>query len=90
MKKYFIIFIVCAVVFFAFYGHLKEMNYQFYGVVKKVTYRPFKPAPTITVNNKQFELVYVRWDNYKDSIEVGDTVEKYPGTEKLLLFKKKK
>lgn len=64
------------------------MNFKFNGIVQKVTYKPFNYYPTITVNNKQYELEYIRWYDDGAIVEVGDSVIKNKGTIMMSLFKK--
>jgi hypothetical protein len=91
MKKYLpycIAFILCAYAFFSFYHSSKEINFEFNGQVQKVTYSSSGYNPTITVNNQQFDLEYIRWYDDEAKVEVGDSVVKQKGTQMMSLFKK--
>jgi len=91
IKKYLLygtLLVFCCYWFLSFYDALKAINYEFNGPVQKV-----KPSSgyykTITVNNKDFDLEWVRWYDDLYSIEVGDSVIKKKGTQWMDLTKKK-
>ncbi|QNK61768.1 hypothetical protein H7F33_14555 [Pedobacter sp. PAMC26386] len=91
MKKYLLysaLFVFCCYWLLSSYDALKAINYEFNGKVQKVT-----PSSgyykIITVNNKDFDLEWVRWYDDLYNIEVGDSVIKKKGTQRMSLFKKK-
>jgi hypothetical protein len=93
MKRYYltgsIVLILTIVIFKSFYNHYIQKNYQFNGTVQKVTYKSFVYHPTITVNNHQYDLEYIRWFDDADSLQVGDSVIKNRDTIMMLVIQKK-
>ena len=92
MKKYYltglIILVLSIVAFKGFYYDYVQTNYQFNGIVQKVTYKSFVYHPAITVNNHQYDLEYIRWFDDADSLQVGDSVIKNRGTIMMLVNRK--
>ena len=79
MKRFYIsgliALILSIVVYKGFYNNYVQMNYQFKGIVQKVTYKSFVYHPTITVNYHQYDLENIRWFDDADSLQIGDSVE---------------
>lgn len=69
-------------------GYIMTLNYSFKGLVEKVQYEEPKHIPTITVHGKEYELIYCRWKNYRDTLSVGDSVIKRKGYIEMVLIKK--
>ena len=93
MKKYLpyiVLFIICAYCYSGLYTAHINISSKFSGIVQKVTYKSFSYNPIITVNNKQFDLEYIRWYDDVAKVEVGDSVVKEKGTQMMSLFKKTK
>lgn len=90
MKKplfYVIPLIIVIVVGLTLRGHWIEINYEFNGLVQKITFDEPKHTPTIIVNGKSYTFVY----NNRfllDSVSVGDSVIKVKGENEMHLFKK--
>lgn len=93
MKKYLlygILVIFCCYWLSSFYHAIKAINFEFKGTVQKVIPSAgSKYYKTITVNNKAYDLEWVRWYDDLYTIEVGDSVLKEKGTQSMTLIKKK-
>jgi len=70
------------------YHALKAINYEFSGKVQKVA-SSSGYHKIITVNNKDFDLEWVRWYDDLTNIEVGDSVTKKKGVQWMSIIKKK-
>ncbi|NII83598.1 hypothetical protein [Pedobacter sp. SG908] len=91
MKKYLFcgaLFIFCCYWLLSAYDALKTTNYEFNGLVQKVT-PPSGQYKIITVNNKDFDLEWIRWYDDLYTIEVGDSVIKKKGTQWMDIIKKR-
>jgi len=92
MKKYLgysVVAILFIYVLSGFYIAHVNISSQFNGVVQKVSKKPFSSSQTITVNNKDYDLEYIRWYDDAAIVAVGDSVVKEKGTQMMSLFKKK-
>ncbi|NRF39332.1 hypothetical protein [Pedobacter foliorum] len=90
MKKYLlysILLVFCCYWSLSFYYLYKALNFEFKGVVQNVVRSSYHK--TITVNNNNFDLEWVRWYDDLYEIEVGDTVVKHRGTQWMSLIKQK-
>ena len=91
MKKY-LGYDVAAIFFiyvlFEFYTAHVNISSQFTGIVQKVSKKPFSSSQIITVNNKDYDLKYIRWYDDAAIVVVGDSVVKKKGTQMMSLFKK--
>ena len=91
MKKY-LGYIVVAIFFiyvcFEFYTAHVNISSRFSGIVQKVSKKPFSSSQIITVNNKDYDLEYIRWFDDAAIVTVGDSVVKEKGTQMMSLFKK--
>jgi hypothetical protein len=91
MKKYLlysVLLVFCCYWLLSFYRAYKAINFEFKGTVQKVT-QSSGYNKIITVNNKDFDLEWVRWYDDLYKIEVGDSVLKQKGTQWMSLIKKK-
>lgn len=70
------------------YKIYKTFNYDFNGRIQKVSYKSGKYRPTITVNNQQFDLEWVRWIGDEDNVVMGDSVVKHKGSQWMTVIKK--
>lgn len=73
---------------FSAYKIYKTLNYDFNGRIQKVSYGSGKYRPTITVNNQQFDLEWVRWIGDEDNVVVSDSVVKHKGSQWMTVTKK--
>lgn len=73
---------------FSAYKIYRTFNYDFNGRIQKVSYTSGKYRPTITVNNKQFDLEWVRWIGDEDNVMVSDSVVKHRGSQWMTVIKK--
>jgi hypothetical protein len=90
MKKYLLYFAVllfCCYWLINAYNAYKAINFQFKGRVQKVT-QTSGYYKIITVNNKDYNLEWVRWYDDLYKIEVGDSVFKIKGTQEMTIVKK--
>jgi len=71
------------------FGYVRAWNYSFKGVITKVSYDEPKHIPTITINGINYNLIYDSWNNYNDTLAVGDSAIKQKGTTVFILTKKK-
>jgi hypothetical protein len=71
-----------------FYTAHVNISSQFDGIVQKVSEKPFGLSQIITVNNKEYDLKYIRWYDAGATVAVGDSVVKEKGTQMMSLFKK--
>ncbi|ATP55110.1 hypothetical protein CPT03_00805 [Pedobacter ginsengisoli] len=69
------------------YKALRAINYEFNGRVQKVT-STSSYYKIITVNNKDFDLEWVRWYDGLTNVEVGDSVMKKKGNQWMEIIKK--
>ncbi|PWK80592.1 hypothetical protein LX99_01061 [Mucilaginibacter oryzae] len=91
MKKYLgygIVAFFFIYVLFEFYTAHGNINSQFIGIVQKVSKKPFSSSQIITVNDKDYDLEYIRWYDDAAIVAVGDSVVKEKGTQMMSLFKK--
>ena len=73
---------------FSWYKIFKTFNYNFNGRIQKVSYESGKYRPTITVNNQQFYLEWVRWIGDEENVVVGDSVIKPKGSQWMTVIRK--
>ncbi|MCR8556412.1 hypothetical protein KXD93_02095 [Mucilaginibacter sp. BJC16-A38] len=73
---------------FSAYKIYRTLNYDFNGRIQKVSYESGKYRPTITVNNKQFDLEWIRWVGDEDNVVVGDSVVKHQKSQWMTVIKK--
>jgi len=73
---------------FSAYKIYRTLNYDFNGRIKNVSYESGKYRPTITVNNQQFDLEWVRWIGDEDNVVVGDSVVKHKWSQWMTVLKK--
>jgi hypothetical protein len=93
MKRYLaycVVLIFFTYVCYEFWTAHTNISAQFKGIVQKVAYPSFGYSPTITVNNCQYDLEYIRWYDDGAKVEVGDSVVKEKGTQLMSLIKKNK
>ena len=93
IKKYLLYSALTVFIFYmasSFYKIFITQNYEFSGVVQNVTYTSNHYQPIITVNNKQYDLEWVRWYDDLYKIEVGDTVVKHKYDQHMALIKRNK
>jgi len=91
MKKYLgysVVAIFFIYVAFEFYIAHVNISSRFSGIVQKVSKEPFSSSQIITVNNKEYDLEYIRWYDDAAIVAVGDSVVKEKGTQMMSLFKK--
>jgi hypothetical protein len=94
MKKrliYFCIGVFVCYWIFNCYHAVKAVNSEFKGILQKVVPTPYGSGyhKTITVNNQDYDLTWVRWYDDLYTIEVGDSVVKEKGVQEMILIKKK-
>jgi hypothetical protein len=92
MKKYLgygVVAVLFIYVFFGFYTAHVNISSQFNGIVQKVSKKPFSYSQIITVDNKDYDLEYIRWYDDAAIVAVGDSVVKKKGTQMMSLFKKR-
>lgn len=65
---------------------IKEIKWQFKGVVTKVWYADIKHIPIIVVNGKKYNTTYLLW-HHDVSIKVGDTAIKDSGDIRLKIIR---
>ncbi|AYL94116.1 hypothetical protein [Mucilaginibacter celer] len=73
---------------FSAYKIYVMLNYDFNGKIQNVSYKSGKYRPTITVNNHQFDLEWIRWIGDESNVNVGDSVVKHKGSLWMILTKK--
>ncbi|MDB5156500.1 MAG: hypothetical protein JWR50_1207 [Mucilaginibacter sp.] len=91
MKKYLpYIFLIalCVYGFTSLNRGFEQIDYEFKGIVQKVIYKSSNNNPIIVVNNKQYDLEYLKWADDSKRIEAGDSVMKKKGSQMISLFKK--
>jgi hypothetical protein len=91
MKKYFsysLLVVFFIYIFYGFYTAHVNISSKFNGIVQNVSYKSFSSSQTITVNNKQYDLEYIRWYDDGAIVAVGDSVVKEKGTQMMSLFRK--
>jgi len=66
----------------------KTLAYDFNGRIQNVSCESGKYRPTITVNNRQFDLEWVRWIGDEDNVVVGDSVIKHKWSQWMTVIKK--
>jgi hypothetical protein len=91
MKKYFgygILLLFFIYVSSEFYTAHVNISSQFNGIVEKISKKTFGSSQIITVNNKEYDLEYIRWYDDGAIVAVGDSVVKAKGTQMMSLFKK--
>jgi hypothetical protein len=73
---------------FSAYKIYKTVNYEFNGRIQKVSYESGNYRPIITVNNRQYDLEWVRWIGDEDDVVVGDSVVKHKENQWMTVIKK--
>lgn len=91
IKKYlaytaFSIFVIYML--FSAYKIYMTLNYDFNGRIQNVSYESGKYRPTITVNNRQFDLEWVRWIGDEEDVLVSDSVVKHKGSQWMIVIRK--
>ena len=89
IKPYVIALIFIIIIGLVVRGHLVEKNYEFNGLIQKITYEEPKHTPTIKVNGEYYTFVYNN-RTLLDSVKVGDRVVKLEGENEIQVFSKKK
>ncbi|GAB3916049.1 hypothetical protein [Mucilaginibacter boryungensis] len=92
IKKYLFYFVfLIFILYWSFdaYKIYKTFNYSFNGRIQKVSYESGKYRPTITVNNQQFDLEWVRWHGDEDNVVIKDSVLKLKGSQWMKVVKNK-
>jgi hypothetical protein len=91
VKKYLIysLILIFAIYWsFSDYKIYRTLNYDFNGNIQKVSYESGKYRPTITVNNQQFDLEWVRWMGDEENVLVSDSVVKHKGSQWMTVIRK--
>jgi hypothetical protein len=89
LRTVYLIAVFAVIVFFLWLrGYIMTLNYSFNGLIEKVEYDEPKHIPTITVHGENYDLIYCHWNNYRDTLSVGDSVIKIKGEVGMSLIKK--
>lgn len=86
-----VILIALAITILWLRAYILTLCMNFNGVIEKVRYSEPKHNPYITVNGKEYDLMYSSWiTSYKDTLAIGDSVIKRKGVQDLILIKARK